>query len=64
MSERQPEFSIEWGDMSTSNCDRIPQIIKALTDRFGRIPTESEVLWMIYGTDEERTALWNRDVKQ
>jgi hypothetical protein len=42
--------------------DYVPKIINALKERFGRIPTEDEVMMMICGNPEERLALWNKEI--
>lgn len=58
--------SVEWDiDLNIPKDDEyIPKIVKALTDRFGRIPTESEVLMMIYGNPKQVEELWNKEVKR
>jgi hypothetical protein len=35
------------------------EIIRALAERLGRMPTEDEVITFIRGTDEERMIIWN-----
>jgi hypothetical protein len=39
--------------------ENITKIAKALTVRFGRIPTEDEVMGFIMGDEAERTNIWN-----
>ena len=40
----------------------LTRICCALADRFGRVPTEDEVMGFILGTDEERLEIWNNVV--
>jgi len=41
--------------------DALTTIINKLRDRFGRNPTEEEVLGFIYGDDHKKFLIWNTE---
>lgn len=43
---------------------KIEKIVASLAKRLGRIPTEEEVVTFIFGSVEEKVALWNKEVKE
>jgi hypothetical protein len=49
--------NIEFG--KPRNPDNLDLLIDGLRKRLGRWPTEGEVLEFIFGTKEEREAIWN-----
>jgi hypothetical protein len=45
-------------DAQTTN-EKIDMLVMALWKRFGRTPTEPEVMLFIFGNKEDRLAVWN-----
>lgn len=43
--------------------DALKKVVGRLAERFGRYPTEQEVIAFINGSDEERAAIWNKEKK-
>lgn len=39
-------------------------LVQRLTGRFGRPPTDDEVIEFVNGSDEERLAIWNKEKKR
>lgn len=44
--------------------EKIEFLVQRLTGRFGRYPTEEEVLAFINGSQEERLAIWNKEKEE
>ena len=44
---------------SKTTSEKIDMLVMALTARLNRLPTESEVMLFIFGTREDREAVWN-----
>lgn len=42
--------------------ERFKLLVMSLQARFGRLPTEDEVIDFINGNEEERQAIWNKEV--
>ena len=42
----------------------ITGIVLALQARFGRLPTEEEVVGFLFGTDMQRNDIWNYQTKE
>lgn len=44
--------------------DALGKIISSLWDRFGRAPTEDEVMTIIFGDDDAKHTIWNKENKE
>jgi len=44
--------------------DALDELIQALRNRLGRLPTEDEVLKFITGTEWDRLVIWNSAKKE
>ena len=42
----------------------ITEVVIALQARFGRMPTEEEVVGFLFGTDKKRNDIWNSQTKE
>ena len=42
----------------------ITEVVIALQARFGRLPTEQEVIEFLFGTDKKRNDIWNSQTKE
>ena len=42
----------------------ITMVVMALQARFGRLPTEEEVVGFLFGTDTQRKDIWNSQTKE
>ena len=42
----------------------ITMVVMALQARFGRLPTEEEVVGFLFGTDTQREDIWNSQAKE
>lgn len=61
---RRSVVSWLWEDRRSNVSDKkLKVLILSLQERLGREPTEEEVLGFINGTQEEREAIWNKEVK-
>jgi hypothetical protein len=38
-------------------------VVEALAERFGRLPTDEEVMDFLFGDEEKRLAIWNKEVE-
>lgn len=51
------------GTVAMSDPDvKIMRIVASLEERLGRYPTEDEVMTFIFGSDDERNAVWNKEI--
>lgn len=48
--------------MIETNQQAMEELIRGLAQRFGRIPTEDEVHDFIFGDDDTRLLVWNKEV--
>ena len=42
----------------------ITMVVMALQARFGRLPTEEEVVGFLFGTETQRKDIWNSQTKE
>jgi len=42
----------------------ITEVVMALQARFGRMPSEDEVIEFLFGTDAQRNDIWNSQTKE